>query len=189
MGHERAVAHDEASPSLPNYSLWAIFVDSHSLWWEWERAGAEHGDVVSFEVNAEKEKSYKGGPYLPHSPYSPFLRNSPRESKTRFYPSNLSEDSPELSHPCFQRVSLPPVLHVSECWWFCSGPARKMQRYSENVMCLCCLKPRWCRWIPTVQVSISETDGCQRICSSETSDKFYLPYTEVSQRRPVHDPF
>lgn len=45
MGRERAVAHDEASLSLPNYSLWAIFVDSHSLWWEWEWAGVEQGDV------------------------------------------------------------------------------------------------------------------------------------------------
>lgn len=63
----------------------------------------------------------------------PILRNSPREPKTLFYPSNLSEDSPQLSHLCLQRVSLSPVLHVSECWRFCSGPARKMQKTS----CVC----------------------------------------------------
>lgn len=27
----------EASDSLPNHSLWVIFVDSHSLWLEWEK--------------------------------------------------------------------------------------------------------------------------------------------------------
>ena len=45
MGCERAVAQDKVSLSLPNYYLWAIFVDSHSLWWEWEPAGVEQGDV------------------------------------------------------------------------------------------------------------------------------------------------
>lgn len=181
MGRERAVAHDEASLLLPNYSLWAIFVDSHSLWWEWEQAGVEQGDVGVLWRECSKRKVLTREFLLTSLPMC-----------VLFWETRLENLKPVfLQVVCQRTVRVKPSLFSEGisllCYmWANAGGAAvdlpMVQPYSENVMCLCCLKPHWCRWIPMAQVRLMHTIESAVL---KTPNKFYLPYTRVPQRRPT----